>query len=419
MSWNDDDNTTTSWGDDDSFDKTGFESGFDDSEDTVSLDDFGIAVPDSTNTPIGEIPKISPESETKNKPMETVKNTESTPPSPKQEERDLKAIQEEISQKIPQHNQLLKFINEFSKISEGFYSLSELAQTVINELDKANKKASESSGQVTDILQKYDTVSMHIHGVINETQKYFELNKTIVHNLADQKRAISNTTKEAVDKLKQVQQDHIDIMQRNIEYISQKLDSLAKDIDLTEVQKSIHQQITTEIKKAGLGDFGHLLESVKQANEELAAQTEHLLGNEKDKKIGTLERFGNLSEKFATGIKEFRQAIKYSFLFAGAVGGVVVGIAIGYFYSTINYENRFTQEMGKEIRNLQEVYQNKLQSKEEELVAFKSFKRKYGLDENSSIGFGYFNDTKTPFFYYPETTQTYKVKKNIIVELPN
>jgi hypothetical protein len=323
----------------------------------------------------------------------------------------------DLGNNMPKHNELLQFLNGFEKIQQGIFKISELAYTIVNELETANKEASTITIDVSEVLKKYDAVSTQLHGVITETQKYFELNKTIVHNLAEQKRGLNEASKQAAERLSQSQKDYIDIMNRNVEIIISKIETIAKDIDLSEIKTNLQQEISKEIKTAGLSDFKTLTEQVSSALEELKKQSDYLLGNEKKDIIGAIEGFGNMTDKISKNTEKIKKSIKYSFLLTGTIFGLFVGVASGVIYSASTYEERFSQELGIELRKLNDIYSQKLQEKEEALTAFKSFKRRYGLN-GEKMGFGFFNDTKTPFFYYNTNMQSYKVKDNIIVEIP-
>lgn len=320
----------------------------------------------------------------------------------------------------PMRNDLHKMVSTFDDLYSGIMHISQLAYAVINEFEKAGERASTMNVDTKEIALHYDKAKTELQRAIQQTYSYFDMNKTIVQDLSEQKRKLQYETEKAVGALKAAQDEHASVYKEQLDELNRKIGQISASVNVKGISKDLEKNIKKEIEESGLGQFNLLIKQANEAAALLNKKATLLLGDTNSDRLGVIDKITAHVTKLEGAMQKTKSTFKMHWLIIGAIVGLAGGVGVGYATATNAHQFNMAATMGAQIQTIDESYRERLNSLNEKLLAYQEIEKRGGLKNNSSYGFGYYTDTKTPYFYFPKSLEVYTSPNGgqVIVELP-
>jgi len=354
------------------------------------------------------------ESPAKQSSVKESKKQESPPP-PRLESTIEKKVAHDI--KPPAKNDMEVMVRTFQDVATGMVELAQVGHVVCSEMKKAQEEASKYTSDAAEMAEYYNKARSDLQKTITETYQFFELGKTIISDFANQKKNIAAMFTEATAKFDATQNAHELEVKKYLIQLETKLKHISDSVEVKQVSQEIRESIQETIKMHGLADFNALVQKIEGAIGLLNHKATHLLGDPNANKLGVVDRFSRHADKLSKAIEQTSSHIKYRFLLFGGVMGIIAGLGIGYAAAIDLHKKNLSAEIGSHVHRIDEEYRSRFNELNEKLLAYREIERR-GMLRDGVVGFGFYADTKTPYFYFPKTFPATVVNGDkVIVEI--
>lgn len=310
-------------------------------------------------------------------------------------------------------NDALKMLETFSNIHQATNELASMVNVVIkNSLDVitlGEKKVKD----ISEVIKQYESSYKKIVTSIQEAQEYFEANKHLAETFDKASDGLDDKFLKLQNELEIRQQDYIDKINRSTKKISDSLANIGDHINLEPLTNSINKQINDVMAKSGFNAFEKQLlrfENIFCGMNDVVIQ---LIGTKE--KRGTLDDFDESLKTINNNLTKFNKKSTLMAATGFGAGGLFMGLFIGYFIFSSAFNEKLANSLidgaVKQSKEISSNYEEVRKSAE----AYEQFRKKYDLKDDS--GFGYFDDTGKPYFFFDANRKTTRFKDKIYVGL--
>ena len=246
------------------------------------------------------------------------------------------------------------------------------------------------------LLALGDRKTDDIKEVLAAYEKAHKLNKEYAADISKLKESISVDFKAITDELAAAQDNYKKLITSSTEKISDSMKEISDNVDLSPVKDKVAKEIAKVLKESSIEDFKKILDGFEETYFSLLENMDKLKGTA-DRK-GIFQDINDEIENLESKLLSMKKSFNWFGYFQSGLLGLLLGAGFIYFYLEESYDKRLNDNIINQSIKLHEVYRSKLDSMREENRAYLKFKKINSIDKNS--GFGFFDDSNEPYFYY-------------------
>jgi len=321
--------------------------------------------------------------------------------------------EEEILVRPPSGDAAMKMMETFSNIHKVSNELASMVNVVIKNSNDIILLGEKKSADITEIIKKYEISYKKIQTSIREAQEYFEANKHLAESFDKASDGLEQRFVKFQEDLDEKQEEYIENILLATKKIGDSLNNIGAHIDLQPLIEAVNLQISEVVAKSSISSFEKQLERFDNIFCGMNDVVVSLIGT-KDKK-GTLDDFDKSLKVVNRNISEFNKKSRLMAATGFGFGGLFLGLFLGYYI----FSSQFNEKMATALIDGAVKQSKEISSNYEEIrkgaEAYEKFRKKYDLKDDS--GFGYFDDTGKPYFFYDANRKTIRFKDKIYVGL--
>lgn len=313
----------------------------------------------------------------------------------------------------PSENEALRMMKTFNSIYETSQELAATMNVVIANARMIISLSQKSGLDVEKIVENYNGAVLKINKQLSVAQKYFELNKKIAEELSFMKDELREEFKDLNSTIEIAQKEYIEGISSSIKNLSLKLSDFSQSMDFSAFEKVVKQEIEKVIKSSSIDRVQAAFDSVDKSFFLLEESVIRLVGA--DKKKGLLEEFREEVYLLEGKIKKIKLHSNISGISAAFLVGACLSGAAVWFQLSVSFDKRLSLSLAEHTVNVNEAWVKKNEVLGSAHKGYDAFVKRFGINDKN--GFGYFDDTKKPYFYYDAAKKVIQVRDKIYVEL--
>ncbi len=288
----------------------------------------------------------------------------------------------------------IRMVETFNTIKTSTFELSSLSNIVIQEVQKLIELGKEKSDDISEVSKKYEESKNALAQTVKQLKDYLIDDNSVIGRLQELETKIQQNYLKFSKNMKALGDNHRSTINNSLDEINTRLDNISKGIDTEKLGKFINTELQTKINKIDITALKEVEETFKQLDNSFK-QTAQLLNGEKGGKKGLYYSLSEQLENANIYINKYRKMVNKSMITATLLIGITTGVVFTYIFTTQQYANK----LNNDIFQISRKNNNKIISIEQSNKAFKDFmiKNKFNYGD---IGFGRFEKSNTPYFFY-------------------
>lgn len=394
-------------------------SDFDDEENNLN-EDFDLDDADSFDA----IPTASDLEEIKNNNSIEESNTanvekaaESIDSQMKDDEQIVNPIEYEVP---PTENAGKQMTDTFEKIYTCNMELATLANKSIASVNELLALGTKKNEDIKITMGDYESVVAKLKNAVAETHKLTKVSEKIILQVANiESNFVTNY--DAVTKgVVKAQKDQEKALSDAAKQIKKDINNLAKNVNVSPVVKVLEKEIGLAIKDSSIKSITKSIESFDKVYHDLEDISSKLNGSNIDskdnKRVGLLEEFSEVVDGLDTKLYKIRKNFNWlGFGLCFCLGGTIFA-SLTYMLLNNQYQENFSKNVIEQTSDIHKLYKDQIDTLENSNKAYRSFSKKYGLD-NKKYGFDYFEDSKEPYFYFPKKVEMFSTDSTNFIKI--
>jgi hypothetical protein len=303
----------------------------------------------------------------------------------------------------------------WTSIYNSSYEMTVVVKEAIGVTQNLINQYKETAIDVQNIYGIYNNVHAKLEQTLSTTQAYFTANVGVVNGLSAIEEKTSETLKSVNSALLNIEHSYRTYTDENLKKITDAIESLSSGIDIAPVQKNIQEQVSKYITDSSLKSLHQSIDNFDKIYFDLEDVVNRLQGKKEEK--GLFKDFVDDVEKFASEIKDIKKGFKWSVVINFSACSFFIGSILTYFMVNSDTNDMLNKALQKQAIEIQTSYSDKLLELKTEHRSYTEFRKKYNLENNSELGFGFSDDTNEPYFYFPENKKTVRYGDKIYIIL--
>lgn len=321
--------------------------------------------------------------------------------------------EEEYLAHPPSGDAAMKMIETFSNIHKVSNELASMVNVVIKNSRDIIILGEKKSADITEIIKKYELSFKKIQTSIREAQDYFEANKHLAETFNKASDGLDDKFSKLQEDLNEKQEEYMENILLATKKIGDSLSNIGNHINLQPLIEAVNIQINEVMAKSSISTFEKQLERFDNLFCGMNDVVVALIGT-KEKK-GTLDDFDKSLRTVNLNISKFNKKSRLMAATGFGFGGLFLGLFLGYYI----FSSQFNEKMASALIDGAVKQSKEISNNYEEIrkgaEAYEQFRKKYDL--KSDAGFGYFDDSGKPYFFYDANRKTTRFKDKIYVGL--
>lgn len=313
----------------------------------------------------------------------------------------------------PSGDAAMKMMETFSNINKVSNELASMVNVVIKNSRDIIILGEKKSADITEIIKKYELSFKKIQTSIREAQDYFEANKHLAETFNKASDGLDDKFSKLQEDLNEKQEEYMENILLATKKIGDSLSNIGNHINLQPLIEAVNIQINEVMAKSSISTFEKQLERFDNLFCGMNDVVVALIGT-KEKK-GTLDDFDKSLRTVNLNISKFNKKSRLMAATGFGFGGLFLGLFLGYYI----FSSQFNEKMASALIDGAVKQSKEISSNYEEIrkgsEAYEQFRKKYDL--KSDAGFGYFDDSGKPYFFYDVNRKTTRFKDKVYVGL--
>jgi len=314
----------------------------------------------------------------------------------------------------PSNNAAQQMVTTFTSIYEATTELVTLVNVTLNHIQQVTEVTDNKNIEMKEIVERYNIARKSIFDTISQTQNYFDQNKEVVKDLSQFKRAINKDFEAIKEDLLNAQSSYATSLKLATEKITKHFEYVAESINTKPIVEALEKELTHLIKKSSVDSLSSVVSSIEDTSIKLNVAIEEMVGN--DSKVGLVGKLLKNISTLNTSLEKMQFKVNFLLMVPLTITSFFLGGAFAYSYATKEFSNTFATTITDKTMEIDSKYKTKIDNLELKLKAFQYLEAR-GVLQSGKVGFSFFNDTKTPFLYYPVSAKSFIKKDKVIVEI--